>query len=135
MGSNKYVGYVGGVAVAVGVGAAVAAASQGVASADTGKSDSSSASDSAKTDAGPKKSATGNTKRSKPVSKLNDKPSSAAASDTKPVAPTATSAKTTAVEFEAAQVQKLQGLFTGHAAPTAGRCRRPRRPRPKPPPR
>ncbi|SBS79709.1 conserved exported hypothetical protein [uncultured Mycobacterium sp.] len=117
MGSNKYVGYVGGVAVAIGVGAAVAAASQGVASADTGKSDSSSASDSAKTDAGPKKAATGNTKRSKPVSKLNDTPSSAAASDTTSVAPKATSAKTTAVEFEAAQVKKLQGLFTGHAAP------------------
>ena len=117
MGSNKYVGYVGGVAVAVGVGAAVAAASQGVASADTGKSDSSSASDSAKTDAGPKKSATGNTKRTKPVSKLNDKPSSAAASDTKSVATTAASAKSPRSEFEAAQVKKLQGLFTGHAAP------------------
>ncbi len=117
MGSSKYVGYVGGVAVAVGVGAAVAAASQGVASADTGKSDSSSASDSAKTDAGPKKSATGNTKRAKPVSKLNDKPSSAAASETKSAAATATSAKVTPVEFEAAQVEKLQGLFTGHAAP------------------
>lgn len=117
MGSSKYVGYVGGVAVAVGVGAAVAAASQGVASADTGKPDSSSASDSAKTDAGPKKSATGNTKRAKPVSKLNDKPSSAAASETKSVAATATSAKVTPVEFEAAQVEKLQGLFTGHAAP------------------
>jgi hypothetical protein len=117
MGSNKYVGYVGGVAVAVGVGAAVAAASQGVASADTGKADSSSASDSAKTDAGPKKSATGTTKRAKPASKLNDKPSSAAASDTNSVTSKATSAKTTAVEFEAAQVTKLQGLFTGHAAP------------------
>jgi hypothetical protein len=116
MGSNKYVGYVGGVAVAVGVGAAVAAASQGVASADTGKSDSSSASDSAKTDAGPKKSTTGTTKRPKP----NDKPSSAAASETKSAAATATSAKTakvTTAEFEAAQVTKLQGLFTGHAAP------------------
>jgi hypothetical protein len=116
MGSNKYVGYVGGVAVAVGVGAAVAAASQGVASADTGKSDSSSASDSAKTDVGPKKSATGTTKRPKP----NDKPSSAAASETKSAAATATSAKTakvTTAEFEAAQVEKLQGLFTGHAAP------------------
>jgi hypothetical protein len=117
MGSNKYVGYVGGVAVAVGVGAAVAAASQGVASADTGKSDSSSASDSAKTDAGPKKSATGTTKRPKPASKLNDKPSSAAASDTNSVTSKATSAKTTPADFEAAQVQKLQGLFIGHAAP------------------
>jgi len=117
MGSNKYVGYVGGVAVAVGVGAAIAAASQGVASADTGKSDSSSASDSAKSDTGPKKSATGNTKRTKPVSKVNDKPSSAAASDTTSATAKVTSAKTTAAEFEAVQVKKLQGLFTGHAAP------------------
>lgn len=116
MGSNKYVGYVGGVAVAVGVGAAIAAAGQGVASADTGKSDSSSASESAKSDAGPKKSATGNTKRVKPTSKLNDKPSSAAASDTSSVTAKATSAKTTPAEFEAAQVDKLKGLFTGHAA-------------------
>lgn len=115
--SNKYVGYVGGVAVAVGVGAAVAAASQGVASADTGKSDSSSASDSATSEAGPKKSTTGNTKRAKPTSKLNDKPSSAAASDTSSVTAKATSAKTTAAEFEAAQVDKLKGLFTGQAAP------------------
>jgi hypothetical protein len=118
MGSNKYVGYVGGVAVAVGVGAAITAASQGVASADTGKSDSSSASDSAKSDAGPKKSATGNSKRVKPASKLNDKPSSAAASDdTKSVTSTATGTKITAAEYEAAQVEKLQGLFSAKAAP------------------
>ena len=117
MGSSKYVGYVGGVAVAVGVGAAMAAASQGVASADTGKSDSSSASDSAKSDAGPKKSATGNSKRVKPASKLNDKPSSAVGSETKSETSTATSAKTTPAEFEAAQVEKLQGLFGAKTAP------------------
>ncbi|WP_431234788.1 hypothetical protein ACQ856_09795 [Mycolicibacterium psychrotolerans] len=120
MGSNKYVGYVGGLAVAVGVGAAVAAASQGVASADTGKSDSSSsASDSAKPNAGPKKSATGTTKRTKAVSKPADKVSSAAASDSKPAASALKSVTTTAAEFEAAQVTKLEGLFkgTGHAAP------------------
>ncbi|WP_445168228.1 hypothetical protein ACTXG7_02205 [Mycolicibacterium sp. Dal123E01] len=118
MGSNKYVGYVGGVAVAVGVGAAITAASQGVASADTGKSDSASASDSAKSDSGPKKSATGNSKRVKPASKLNDKPSSAAASETKSETSTATSAKATpAAEFEAAQVEKLQGPFSAKAAP------------------
>jgi hypothetical protein len=119
MGSNKYAGYVGGVAVAVGVGAAIAAASQGVASAQTGKSDSSSASDSAKVDAGPMKAATGNTKRTKPASKLNDTPSRAAASDTKSASPTQTSAETTAAEFDVAQVGKVQGLFTGHAAPKA----------------
>jgi hypothetical protein len=102
----------------VGVGAAVAAASQGVASADTGKSGSSSASDSAKSDAGPKKSTTAGSKRTKPASTLNDKPSSAAASDsTTTVTAKATSAKTTAVEFETAQVEKLKGLFTAHAAP------------------
>jgi hypothetical protein len=116
MGSNKYVGYVGGVAVAVGVGAAIAAASQGVASADTGKSDSSNASNSAKADAGPKKSATGNAKHSKPAAKSNDNSSSAAASDTKSVTPTAASAKASAVEFEVAQVKKLKGLFAGPAA-------------------
>jgi hypothetical protein len=116
MGSQKYVGYVGGVAVAVGVGAAIAAASQGVASADTGKSDSSSASDSAKPNAGPKKSTAGAAKRTKPVSKPADKVSSPAASATNSVASTLTSVTTTAAEFEAAQVTKLEGLFKGHSA-------------------
>ncbi|WP_396925321.1 hypothetical protein [Mycolicibacterium sp.] len=118
MGSHKYVGYVGGVAVAVGVGAAIAAAGQGVASADTGKSDSSSASDSAKPSAGPKKSTAGAAKRTKPVSKTADKVSSAAASDSKAVAstPTPTSVVTTAADFEAAQVEKLENLFKGHSA-------------------
>ncbi|MCX2934527.1 hypothetical protein ORI20_30115 [Mycobacterium sp. CVI_P3] len=118
MGSSKYVGYVGGVAVAVGVGAAIAAASQGVASADTGNSGSSSSSDSAKSDSGPKKSATGTSKRTKPVSKLNGTVTSAAA-NTKSAASTPTSAKTTAASFESTQVEKLEGLFkgTGHSAP------------------
>ena len=118
MGSHKYVGYVGGVAVAVGVGAAIAAASQGVASADTGKSESSSSSAS-KPDAGPKKSTTGTSKRVKPVSKPAEKAPSAAASETKASSSTLTSAKTTAAAFEAAQVERLEGLFkgTGHAAP------------------
>ncbi|APE17105.1 hypothetical protein BOH72_19490 [Mycobacterium sp. WY10] len=115
MGSHKYVGYVGGVAVAVGVGAAIAAAGQGVASADTGKSDSSSASDSAKPSAGPKKSTAGAAKRTKPVSKAADKVSSAAASDIT-VPSSATNAKTTAADFEAAQVEKLENLFKGHSA-------------------
>ena len=118
MGSHKYVGYVGGVAVAVGVGAAIAAAGQGVASADTGKADSSSASDSAKPSAGPKKSTAGAAKRTKPVSKTADKVSSAAASDSKAVAstPTPASVVTTAADFEAAQVEKLENLFKGHSA-------------------
>ncbi len=130
MGSSKYVGYVGGVAVAVGVGAAVAAASQGVASADTDKADSSSASDSAKVDSGPKKAATGATKRAKPVSKVGDKAANAsdgvksAAADVSAVSqiPALSSvAKPAAAVFEAAQVEKLQGLFqgTGRAAPKA----------------
>ncbi|TGD89234.1 hypothetical protein BayCH28_07730 [Mycolicibacterium sp. CH28] len=130
MGSSKYVGYVGGVAVAVGVGAAIAAASQGVASADTDKPDSSSASDSAKADAGPKKAATGASKRTKPVAKVGDKVSQTgdtvkgAAADLSAVSriPAASSvAKPAAAVFEAAQVDKLQGLFqgTGRAAPKA----------------
>ncbi|WP_052960160.1 hypothetical protein [Mycobacterium sp. EPa45] len=119
MGSHKYVGYVGGVAVAVGVGAAIAAAGQGVASADSGKPDSSSASESAKPDAGPKKSTAGAAKRTKPASKPADKVSSAAASDSKSVASTLTSTTTTtttAADFEAAQVEKLEGLFKGRSA-------------------
>lgn len=116
MGSHKYVGYVGGVAVAVGVGAAIAAASQGVASADTGKADSSSASESAKPNSGPKKSTAGTAKRAKPVSKPADKASSAAASESKSVASTLTSVTTTAADFEAAQVKNLEGLFKGRNA-------------------
>lgn len=89
MTSTKYIGYVGGVAVAVGVGAAIAAAGQGTAhaeSTDSGSKDTTSSS-SSKPNTGPKKPAA-NTgaktdsksdsesdskpDRPKPLSKLND---------------------------------------------------------------
>ncbi|AQT78376.1 hypothetical protein B1R94_02675 [Mycolicibacterium litorale] len=141
MGSSKYVGYVGGVAVAVGVGAAVAAASQGIASADTDKADSSSASDSAKVDAGPKKATSSAVKRAKPSSKVGAKTTDtgnaskaadavvqAADSLTGVIAqrtvvskvPAAASvAKPTAAAFEAAQVDNLENLYKGGARRTA----------------
>ncbi|MFN8032782.1 MAG: hypothetical protein U0Q47_05685 [Mycobacterium sp.] len=118
MGSSKYVGYVGGVAVAVGVGAAIAAAGQGTAGADDGKPDSSSATDSAQVDAGPKKPQTRSTGHTRPQSRVGDKLSSAADRVTKPAT---AAAKPTAAAFEAAQVQRLQGLFagTGRSTPAA----------------
>ncbi|OMC30552.1 hypothetical protein A5740_16675 [Mycobacterium sp. GA-1841] len=78
-GSTKYIGYVGGVAVAAGVGAAIAVAGQGTAHADSGdgaaKASTSSASQHVK--AGPKRtdaanSKAGATKRTKPVAKFKD---------------------------------------------------------------
>ena len=53
------------------------------------------------------------------MSKPAEKASSAAASETKTSSSTLTTVKSTAAEFEAAQVDKLEGLFkgTGHAAP------------------
>lgn len=81
MTSTKYIGYVGGVAVAMGVGAAIAAASQGTAhaeSTDSGSKDTASSSSSSP-NAGPKKSDTkaesktdSKSDRTKPVSKVND---------------------------------------------------------------
>lgn len=80
MASTKYVGYVGGVAVAVGVGAAIAAASQGTAHAETDSGstakESSATSSPAGTGvkAGPKKRSAGESgaDRPKPLSKVND---------------------------------------------------------------
>ncbi|WP_396917083.1 hypothetical protein [Mycolicibacterium sp.] len=80
MASTKYVGYVGGVAVAVGVGAAIAAASQGTANAETDSGstakESSATSSPAGTGvkAGPKKRSAGESgsDRPKPLSKVND---------------------------------------------------------------
>ncbi|MCI4673773.1 hypothetical protein [Candidatus Mycolicibacterium alkanivorans] len=113
MGSSKYVGYVGGVAVAVGVGAAMAAAAQGTANADTDKPDSRGSADSSQVDAGPKKSeARAATGRTRPQSRLGDKSEGIAAPVTKPPTSTLASvAKPTAAAFEAAQVEKVQGLF------------------------
>ena len=120
--SNKYVGYVGGVAVAVGVGAAIAAGGQGTANADDGKPDSTKAADSSQVDAGPKRSEARSTAHAKPQSTLGDKTDGTAARVTGTPASTLSSvAKPSAAAFEAAQVQKLQGLFGGgqRTAPTA----------------
>lgn len=135
MASTKYIGYVGGVAVAAGVGAAIAVAGQGTAHADsTDKaSKDSTSSTSQHVNAGPKRVAakTGDTKRAKPLStfkdsvkdnidKQADKIEKAAAHFTKavqdatPAKPLAVKAKPkpSAKEFEAEQVAKLKDLFT-----------------------
>ncbi|MGV0741401.1 hypothetical protein [Mycolicibacterium sp. XJ870] len=140
MASTKYVGYVGGVAVAVGVGAAIAAAGQGTAHADTtdggsaAKDSTSTSAGGAGVNAGPKRGET-KTKpdRAKPRSKVNDGvekvgekvaahvtktastvsksiTDSLAKPKTKPVA--VKPAKPTAEEFEAKQVARLKDLFT-----------------------
>ena len=110
---NKYVGYVGGVAVAVGVGAAIAAAGQGTANADDGKADTAKAADSSQVDAGPKRSQARSTAHARPQSTLGDKTDASTARSRV--------AKPSAAVFEAAQVQRLQGLFASGrgTAPTA----------------
>lgn len=120
--SSKYVGYVGGVAVAVGVGAAIAAAGQGTASADDGKADSTKAADSSQVDAGPKRSEARSTAHARPQSTLGDKSDGTSARVASTPASTLSSvAKPSAAAFEAAHVQRLQGLFGGgqRTAPTA----------------
>ncbi|WP_273732810.1 hypothetical protein [Mycolicibacterium septicum] len=135
MASTKYIGYVGGVAVAAGVGAAIAVAGQGTAHADsTDKaSKDSTSSTSQHVNAGPKRVAakTGDTKRAKPLStfkdsvkdnidKQADKIEKAAAhvtkavQDAKPAKPVSAklTPKPSAKEFEAEQVAKLKDLFT-----------------------
>jgi hypothetical protein len=76
MASTKYIGYVGGVAVAAGVGAAIAVAGQGTAHADStgGATKDSTSNTSQHVKAGPKRgdSKTGDTKRVKPLSKVKD---------------------------------------------------------------
>ena len=143
MASTKYIGYVGGVAVAAGVGAAIAVAGQGTAHADStdGAAKGSTSGASQHVKAGPKRSAiktgparTGSTKagedkRAKPVStvragvkgtleKKADKIEKTAAQVSKAV----TAAKPSAEEFEAGQVAKLKSLFTPKqtAAPEPG---------------
>ncbi|OHT93645.1 hypothetical protein BKG60_25785 [Mycobacterium syngnathidarum] len=137
--STKYIGYVGGVAVAAGVGAALAVAGQGTAHADStdGRSKGSTSSTSQHTKAGPKRGETkADTKRAKPVAKFKDavkdnldkragKIEKAATrvtesanavtttitgSLTKPVKPKLKS-KPSAEEFEAGEVAKLKDLF------------------------
>jgi hypothetical protein len=114
MASSKYIGYVGGVAVAVGVGAAMAAASQGTAHAETdsapGASDSASSSDSSgAVDAGPKKPGD---------KKPDDKPDTADKADRPEKAEKADKPslskklRQSAKDFEAEQVEKLRSVFT-----------------------
>lgn len=133
--STRYIGYVGGVAVAAGVGAAIAVAGQGTAHADSadGASKDSTSSTSQHVNPGPKRGASkaADTTRPKPLSKVKnavkdgidkqaDKIEKAAAhvtkavQDAKPAKPVSGTLKPkpTAKEFEAEQVTKLKGLFT-----------------------
>ncbi|CRZ15883.1 hypothetical protein [Mycolicibacterium neworleansense] len=131
--STKYIGYLGGVAVAAGVGAAIAVAGQGTAHADSGDGAAKeSTSSTSSVNAGPKRGETkaGDTKRAKPLSKVKDsvkesidkqadKIEKAAAHVTKtvqaakPAKPVAVKPKPkpSAEEFEAGQVAKLKDLF------------------------
>ncbi|MGV0813233.1 hypothetical protein ABQF34_14825 [Mycolicibacterium boenickei] len=127
--STKYIGYIGGVAVAAGVGAAIAVAGQGTAHADSGDGAAKeSTSSTSKVNAGPKRGegTAGETKRAKPLSKVKDgiekqadKIEEAASHVTKTVKAAKSEtvkpkpkAKPSAEEFEADQVAKLKGLFT-----------------------
>ncbi|WP_328350363.1 hypothetical protein OG976_15660 [Mycobacterium sp. NBC_00419] len=113
MGSSRYIGYVGGVAVAVGVGAAIAAGGQGTASAETGKSDSTSAASQA--DAGPKKSTAH-------AARVHTKPSSTADDATggvSKVQAAAASSLSTPTTTVSVQVDRLKNLSTGRSARTA----------------
>lgn len=94
MASGKYIGYVGGMAVAVGVGAAIAAAGQGTANADTDSGSTASTkgadSSSGTADAGPKKTDAKKAdakkaERPKPLKDLEDRAEKVTASLTKAV--------------------------------------------------
>ncbi|TGB44332.1 hypothetical protein [Mycolicibacterium peregrinum] len=132
MASTKYIGYVGGVAVAAGVGAAIAVAGQGTAHADStdGASKESTGKTSQHVSAGPKRGAAkaGEVKRPKPLAKVKEnvrdslekragkiEKAAAQVTDTvksaKPVA-AAPKPKPTAEEFEAGEVAKLKDLFS-----------------------
>lgn len=141
MASTKYFGYVGGAAVAMGVGAAIAVAGQGTAHADSTDSgasgkNSSAGSSSARSSgvkAGPKRS-----DRTKPLSKVNDRVEKVTSQATKTVSsvsksisdslakptakpstrPAKAKAKPSAEEFEAKQVEQLKNLFTPKQAAT-----------------
>lgn len=115
MASTKYIGYVGGVAVAVGVGAAVAAAGQGVAHADDADTGSK-----ATTNAGPVKKAIQKAVQKTSadihdtVSKIADNKTAGTSkvADTKPSAKVTAQATKPKTKFsEAEQVKNLQGLF------------------------
>ncbi|MDV3127371.1 hypothetical protein M1247_20775 [Mycobacterium sp. 21AC1] len=148
MTSTKYIGYVGGVAVAAGVGAAIAVAGQGTAGADatdSGAAAKASTSSSSSVKAGPKRNsgvkttkADKNSTRTKPRSLVNDRVEKVASHVTsqlnktastvsksitdslhKPsVKPVKPKAKPSAEEFEAKQVERLKKLFTPKQAAT-----------------
>ncbi|MEN4397925.1 hypothetical protein ACNQR7_16680 [Mycolicibacterium senegalense] len=127
--STKYIGYVGGVAVAAGVGAAIAVAGQGTAHADStdGSAKGSTSSTSQHVKAGPKRA---EAKRPKPLSTVKDSVKEAvdkqaakiektaahvnktvqAAKPARPVA-VKPKPKPSAEEFEAGEVAKLKDLF------------------------
>lgn len=131
MASTKYVGYIGGVAVAAGVGAAIAVAGQGTAHADSTDSASkkSTGSTSQHVKAGPKRShaKAGDAKRARPVAKVNntvkdhldkrtgriEKTAGKVTDAVKAAKPVAAKPqpKPSAAEFEAEQVTKLKSLF------------------------
>jgi hypothetical protein len=119
MASAKYIGYVGGMAVAAGVGAAIAVAGQGTAHADDGAT--AAKSETAKTaadSAGPKKKPAAN----KPFTKLNKAVNDAVQHAAKDAADhvtkqlkasdaAAAKLKKSAAAFEAEQVDKLRNAF------------------------
>lgn len=109
MTSTKYIGYVGGAAIAVGVGAAIAAAGEGTANADTGHHSTTKehSADHAPANRGPQK------KVGHPLKKVGKTVESVAKTVTgslhKPV--TKAAAKPTAASFEAKQVERLKNMF------------------------
>ena len=123
MASNNVIGYVGGLAIAAGVGVAVVVGSQGTAYADSGTADATSASDSTHDgDTGPKTPhADAAGESTSPVSRVgvtaDDTASgtSHVAADTTPEGRPTTSRTTTptAEDVEAAEVQKLRNLYRG----------------------
>ena len=116
----KYIGYVGGVAVAAGIGTALAVAGQGTAHAD----EKDAGAKSGAVDAGPKKAEAKTHGLSKPLSKVgsqaekavNDATKKVTAAVTKALKPTVkpqtATSKPTAKEFEATQVKLLKAAFT-----------------------
>lgn len=127
MASTKYIGYVGGAAVVMGVGAALAVAGQGTASADSadgGAAAKPSTSSSSSVKAGPKRA-----DRAKPLSKVNDRVEKVASQAGKTASTVSKSitdsltkvkvkTKPSAEEFEAKQVAQLKNLFTPKRAAT-----------------
>ncbi|WP_286149144.1 hypothetical protein [Mycobacterium sp. IS-1496] len=112
MASQKYIGYVGGLAVAVGVGAAVAVAGQGTAHAETASPSSASESasgsqSSSAVDAGPKKP---DADSGADTAKADDTDTADKKADDKPSL--SKKLRQSAKQFEAEQVETLRAVFT-----------------------